>query len=310
MMHFATAGVPITSKKRDTISGILRIKELGLTAMEMEFVQGVKMSEETAKEVKKASEENKIDLTVHGPYYINLATEEPDKLKASHRHILSSAKIGSIAGAKSVTFHPAFIQANHREEVGNRVKKAMNDILKECKEKGYDIRISPELTGKESQFGRLNELVPLCKEVKDLYFCYDFAHNYARSVGKNNTEKEIDESLKYIRDELGQGFLNNMHIHISNIEYSEKGERHHLPFLKDVEDYVKAGVIKRTANKEFLEEYMKEFYKGDKKVWNDKFDYKMILKKLKEYGVGGYLVCESPVMEFDAVLIQDLYSKL
>jgi deoxyribonuclease-4 len=101
-----------------------------------------------------------------------------------------------------------------------------------------------------------------------------------------------------------------MHLHISNIEYSDKGERHHLPFLKDVSDYVKAGVIKRTGNKEFLEEYMKDFYKGDKKVWNDKFDYKMILKKLKEYEVGGYLVCESPVMEFDAVLIQDIYSKL
>ncbi len=310
MLHFATAGVPITSKKRDTITGILRIKELGLNSMEMEFVQGVKMSEDMAQEVKKVSKENKIDLTVHGPYYINLATKEPDKLKASYRHILSSAHIGSVAGAKSVTFHPAFIQTNTREEVSSRVKKAMIDILKECKEKGYDINISPELTGKESQFGRLNELVPLCKEIPDLHFCYDFAHNYARSVGKNNTEGELDESLKYIRDELGQEFLNNMHLHISNIEYSDKGERHHLPFLKDVEDYVKAGVIKRTDNKEFLEEYMKEFYKGDKKIWNDRFDYKMILRKLKEYGVGGYLVCESPVMEFDAVLIQDIYSKL
>ena len=310
MLHFATAGVPITSKKRDTISGILRIKELGLDSMEMEFVQGVKMSEDIAQEVRKVAEENKIDLTVHGPYYINLATEEPDKLKASYRHILGSAHIGSLAGAKSVTFHPAFIQTKTRSEVSDRVKKAMIYILGEAKEKGYDIRISPELTGKESQFGRLNELVPLCKEIPGLYFCYDFAHNYARSVGKNNTEEEIDESLTYIKKELGQEFLNNMHIHISNIEYSDKGERHHLPFLKDVSDYVKAGVIKRADNKEFLEEYMKDFYKSDKKIWNDRFDYKMILRKLKEYGVGGYLICESPVMEFDAVLIQDIYSKL
>lgn len=305
MLHFATAGVPITSKKRDTLTGIARIKELGLDSMEMEFVQGVKMSEESAKEVKKASEENGVDLTIHGPYYINLATKEPDKLRASYRHILSSAHIGSLAGAKSITFHPAFIQTNTRSEVSDRVKKAMIDILKECKEKEYDIRISPELTGKESQFGRLEELVTLCKEVPDLHFCYDFAHNYARSVGKNNTEKELDHSLKYIRNELGQEFLNNMHLHISNIEYSEKGERHHLPFLKDVSDYVKIGVIERTGNKEFLENYLKEFYKGDKKIWNDRFDYKMILRKLKEYGVSGYLVCESPIMEFDAILIQN-----
>jgi Endonuclease IV (EC 3.1.21.-) len=42
VIKFLIAGVPISSKKSDTISGLERIKELNLDGMELEFVRGVK----------------------------------------------------------------------------------------------------------------------------------------------------------------------------------------------------------------------------------------------------------------------------
>lgn len=53
---FGTAGVPGSSKDRSSVAGIARVRELGLDAMELEFVRGVNMGKETAKQVKKAKE--------------------------------------------------------------------------------------------------------------------------------------------------------------------------------------------------------------------------------------------------------------
>ena len=69
---FGTAGVPYSIQKKDSISGIERVKELGLKAMELEFVRGVHMSEKTAEAVGKTAEENDVRLSVHAPYFINL----------------------------------------------------------------------------------------------------------------------------------------------------------------------------------------------------------------------------------------------
>ncbi|MEI6462942.1 MAG: TIM barrel protein [bacterium] len=310
MLHFGTGGVPLTAKKRDTLSGIDRIKELKLDSMEMEFVQGVKMSDESAKLVKKKAEENNVGLTIHGPYYINLATDDEVKLKNSYRHILSSIKVGTFAGAISATFHPAFVQKLSQEEVYSKVRDTLIYLSTEKKKNGYTTRISPELTGKESQFGRLEDLVRLCKEIPGLGLCYDFAHNYARSIGNNNTREEVKKSLELIKKELGQSFLDDMHIHMSNIEYSDKGERNHIPFLEKIGDYEKNGISEVIGNDEFFKKYFKEFYEGNKKKWSDRFDWKMIIEELKEYNVGGFVVCESPVLEWDAILLKNYYKSL
>jgi len=50
-MLFGVAGVPHSSKGRSTLDGVKAIKELGLDAMEVQFVRGVKMKENKAKEV-------------------------------------------------------------------------------------------------------------------------------------------------------------------------------------------------------------------------------------------------------------------
>jgi deoxyribonuclease-4 len=49
---FGTAGTPKSSEKRNSISGIQRVRELGLGCMELEFVRGVRMGESTASEVR------------------------------------------------------------------------------------------------------------------------------------------------------------------------------------------------------------------------------------------------------------------
>ena len=105
---FGTAGIPISSKGSNTAEGIASVRELGLEAMEMQFVRSVNISEERAPEVKKSAEENNVVLTCHAPYFINLNSLEKVKVKASMYRILNSARIANLCGVWSVCFHPGF----------------------------------------------------------------------------------------------------------------------------------------------------------------------------------------------------------
>ena len=109
MLLFGTAGVPISSPSRDTASGIARVHELGLEAMEIEFVRGVRMGMAKAREVRGVAERLGIALSVHAPYYINLNSPDKDKLAASVQRILDSARVGYACGARDVVFHPGYI---------------------------------------------------------------------------------------------------------------------------------------------------------------------------------------------------------
>lgn len=318
MLKFGIGGTPITAKKSDSESGIIRVDQLGLDHMELEFVQGVRMKEEKALAVRKLKDEingkrklagtPELDLTIHGPYFVNMASVDERIIANTENHILSSLRIGNIMGAKSVTFHAGSFMKFTKEEVYERIENMTKKIVDIMHDEKLNIIMSPELTGKEAQFGSLKDLVKLCKNVKGVKICYDFAHNYARSVGKNNTKAEIQDSLKYIQDELGGDFLKNIQIHMSNIIYSDKGERWHLPFLEKVEDYEKT--LANGFEFEKLKSEMDEFYENGKKVYENKFDWRMILETLKEFEVGGWVVCESPILEWDGKLMQEYYRSL
>ncbi len=45
---FGTAGIPLSTKNRNTSKGIIEVSNLNLDAMELEFVRGVNMSAEIA----------------------------------------------------------------------------------------------------------------------------------------------------------------------------------------------------------------------------------------------------------------------
>lgn len=271
---FGTAGIPIVSKDRSTEGGIREIKRLGLSSMEIEFVRGVRMTESKAKEVNKVAKDLKIALTVHGPYFINLNSKEEDKLEASKQRILDSCRIGYIAGAKSVTFHAAYYGGDDPKVVYERVKEYLTDIAKILEDEGISIDIRPETTGKLSQFGSLDEVISLSKEIPSVKPCIDFAHIYGREMGKYNTYDEFMEILDKVEGNLGKEALKDMHIHVSGMDYGPKGEKKHLTLDESA------------------------------------FKYKDLLKALKDRECAGFLISESPILEEDALLMKDIYEKL
>ena len=271
---FGTAGTPRSSRKKSSVGGIERVRELGLDCMELEFVRGVRMGESGAAEVLKRSEEDGIPLSVHAPYYINLNSAEPEKIEASIERIYSSARIGSLCGARNIVFHPAYYHKDSPETVFDRVSGLLSDLSARLEEEGISVVLRPETTGKPSQFCNLEEVLRLGTEVENVLPCIDFSHLYARCCGECNGHDDFTSVLENVEDELGRTALEDMHMHLSGIEYGQKGEKNHL------------------------------------NLESSGLDYTGILQALKDFNVKGLLICESPDNEGDALLLKQTYYTL
>jgi len=274
MLHFAVAGVPrSTPGSGGTVKGLHQAHTLGITAMEMEWVQRVPMNTERIDEIHDTAKELDMYLTVHAPYFINLNAIEDEKLEASKVRILNAMEMGQRAGAHSVCVHPAFYLKMDPEEVYDNVYRATEDIMKRSHKMGLTINLGFETMGKITQFGTLEEVLRLSKEF-GIYPTVDTAHMHARSNGKWNSTREWNQIFDLYAEYLGTESLQKMHMHYSGIEYTEKGERKHLPFQESDAQ------------------------------WKD------FLKVLKEREIGGTVVCESPLLEVDTILLRDTFNKL
>jgi deoxyribonuclease-4 len=273
-LRIGTAGIPISTPKKDTKSGVRRVRELNLDCMELEFVHGVRLSEDKALLIKEEALKNDVRLSVHAPYYINLNSLEDEKTEKSIERIIKSAHIGKLCGADRVTFHPAFYMKKEPGFVVNRVIEGLLKVLENIPE---GIKINPETTGRLSSFGSIDELLLISKALPQVGMCIDFGHIYTRSLGKLNSYKDFAEILEKTGNAIN-GFLSDVHFHVSNILFGNKGEIKHLP--------------------------LNETYKSGSFNWKD------FIRSLKDFDVKGLLICESPAMEDDAKILSDYYRSL
>ncbi len=275
-LRFGTAGIPIVAHEAGakTPEGVQAVRNLGLECMELEFVHNVNLNEQSAAIVNDVRQKNDVTLTAHGSYYINLNAVEKEKIGASRGRILDAAKMTRLAGGWSVTFHAAFYLKDEQSAVFSKVQGQLKKITDELNDSGNKIWIRPETTGKATQFGDMKELIALSQANEQVLPCIDFAHLHARTGGKNNTTEEFHELLSMVENGLGKRGLDNMHIHMSGINYTAKGERNHL----------------------FLEE--------------SDFKWRELLKVWKEFKIKGVVVCESPNIEQDALLMKKYYEGL
>ncbi|MFB0559150.1 MAG: TIM barrel protein [Dehalococcoidales bacterium] len=270
---FGTGGIPRSAKTKSTIGGIERTAELGLGCMEIEFVQGVKMGEAGARLVAETAVREGVKLSAHAPYYINLNAREPEKIRASQGRILQTARIAAICGAESIVFHTAFYLGDPPQKAYKTVKKYLEEVMGQLKRENNRVWVRPEVMGKVSQFGTLEELLNLSTELERVAPCVDFTHWHART-GIFNSYQEFTSILLQIKERLGRAALDNMHIHVSGIAYNKQGETKHLN-LKESD-----------------------------------FQYIDFVKALKDYDIKGLVICESPNLEEDALLLQATYDAL
>jgi len=210
-----TAGLPRGAK--GSLQACEAIKELGLDAMEVEFVRGVYMNNDVADKMGEQAKKQGIALTVHSPYYINLNSKDEKVVVASKGRILDSAERGVRMGARSVTFHAGYRHEKDEEQAYVHFREEVKAIMAVAPK---SIRVAPETTGKFSQFGTWDELLRLHKDI-GCGVCFDFAHVWARELGEIDFNAVLDKIKKEYR------WWKDMHIHMAGIRYGAKGEINH-----------------------------------------------------------------------------------
>jgi deoxyribonuclease IV len=274
--RFGTVGSPISTPKKPggSVGGIQRSRELGLDALELGWVNSVRVSEKTCHEIQIAGQENQVAISVHAPYFINLNADDEEWPK-SRKRLMDAAYYGFLAGATDIVFHPGSYFGLPAQEVLPKAIARLNDCLEELRSAGNLVTLRPETMGKAAMLGSLEDTLEMSRSIPGVEPCLDFAHLHARvGDGSMNKYEKWVECLEKYASALGMEALHRLHIHLSGIEYGAKGERNHLP----------------------LEE-------AD-------IDTQAIFRALKEFGCQGRILCESPIMEEDALKLQQAWIEL
>ena len=271
-IRYGPAGKPVDYK--GDMEGVPSfLKSLGLDAFEYEAVRGVRISEARARRLGEECESNGVIVSMHAPYYINLSSPDKSVVERSIKRLLDSMIAAEWMGAYVVVVHTGYLKGNKsREEALRRAidsYRRLMDLLPSWVRKPW---VSPEVMGKVSQVGDIDDVIEICRSVDRCKPTVDWAHLYARYEGRRvNSVDDVIRVIELIERELGSEAVKPLHTHFSKIEYGRGGEREH-----------------HTLSEE-----------GYGPEWD------VVCRAYLETGIEAVVISESPVLERDAVLMRD-----
>lgn len=274
-VRFGPAGIPLSCKGggASTPDGIKECSKLGLDAMEVEWVHGVNMKADSAILAGNIASELDIRLSCHAPYFTNCCSQDATKSGMARHNLLASLKIGEVLGAKIIVFHPGFYMGATPKEAMARCKEVLNRVLEEA-EPGR-IFLGAETSGKQKAFGNVDEIVGLCASLERTKPVIDFAHIHAYTNGGLKTDDDYRKIIfDKVEKELGGAAMDGLHCHFSGIEFTKASERKHLP--------IETG---------------------------DSPHFAPLAKVIVENGYAPTIICESPLLEHDALKMKEVFTK-
>ena len=274
--QFGTVGSPLGTPKKPggSVGAIEFSRSIGLNTLELGWVQSVRVTEATCAAIKKTGSDQGLTLSVHAPYFINLNALD-DEWPKSRKRLMDAAHYGNLAGATDIVFHPGSYFGNDPAEVRKVALPRLQGCVAELRKAGNPVTLRPETMGKSAMLGSLEDTLAMSKAIAGVEPCLDFAHLHARpGDGSMNTYDEWCTLLKSYQKALGKKALKRLHIHLSGIEYGPKGERNHLAMAES------------------------------------DFKLNLLFKALKDFDCAGRILCESPIMEEDALNMKKAWMKV
>jgi deoxyribonuclease-4 len=198
-----------------------------------------------------------------------------EKIDSTIDRLVQSAKVGEFMGAYRLVFHPGFYSGRKPEVCMDLAKKTYTRLLERCEEEGIEnFTFAPETTGKRSQLGNIDEIIEMCASFDHFEPTIDFAHVHARGRGILNKKEDYNCIFSKLEDNLD---IDRLHCHFTTIEYTDKGEKKHHTLAED-------------------DEYGPHI--------------KDLLLNLIENDWKATIICETPLIDQDALRMKQLYDTL
>ncbi len=270
-VRFGPAGFPIDASRQEAFK---HLKKIGLDAMEYQAVRSVPKKEETLRAIGDEAKGNGILLTLHAPYALNLAAEDEKKREGSIERLFRACWAAHVMGAEHVTFHPGYYGDLNSSEAMERTVDAIERVITMMRDAGFLVELGPETTGKPSQVGSLDEVIDLAQRFNEVWPTVDFAHLHAREGGIIKGREDYARILD--RLEGGLGTLDGLVIHFSEIELTKSG-------------------VGEKMHHDLSSGY------GP--------DFEPLAREMVERGVKWVVICETPLLERDAVKMKEIYER-
>ncbi len=230
MLHIGPAGYPSGSK--GPVQAVENIRRLGLNALEVQFGRSVNINEEKARAMGERARELGVVLSAHAPYYINF-NSTPETVSRSRDWLLRSLRAADLFGGRIVVVHAASYLGRTSEEATQAVIGALREVREVMRAEGLRPVIGLETMGRTGSWGTLAEIAEVVREVDGVEPVPDFAHIHARGQGCLRTAQDF----RRVMDEYLSIHPGPLHCHFSCIEYTEKGEKRHLPLDRKEPDF-------------------------------------------------------------------------
>jgi len=267
-VRVGTAGLPRCAQSKGYLRGLKILRQLGLDLLEVEFVRGVTMSLSEAEEIGKLARRLDIMLTIHAPYYLNFCSERLQVREQSYERVRVCLDYAKVMGAKYVVVHPGYYMSYGPTLCRKIIADYLRKLAKYIEQEDVRAKIALETMGRDSQFGTLDEILDLCCEIGTSYVvpCIDWAHIYLRCRGN----MDYVQVLSVVKSRLPD--LRELHMHFTGLAV-ENGK------LDDMHDTID---VDRPPLRPLAEALA---------LFQDMFSEVSI-------------VCESPLLEKDAVKIK------
>lgn len=232
---FGPAGNAESFPYKSSVDAPRWLAELGLDCYEYQCGKGVNVREETARNIGAAAVAAGIRLSLHAPYFINLANPDPESLQKTIGYITAACQAADWMGAGRVVIHSGALMKRTRREALDIALRSLKAVIAACDDAGYGhIALCPETMGKINQLGDLEEVLELCTLDERLIPCIDFGHLYARSLGADDGAEAFGRMLDRVESVLGQSRASVFHSHFSHIQFTPGGgEKCHRTFDDD-----------------------------------------------------------------------------
>ena len=228
-VHFGPAGYPADA--RGKVEQVFQILvDAGMDALEYAAVHGLRTSEDKAKLIGDLARRHNISMSMHAAYYISIASINPQTRERSKQRLIKALKFAPLMAVKRIVFHPGTYGGLSPEEAHIVIRNSLRSVWEEAGHLGDGAFLAPEIAGKLSMFGSVEQIIRLCQDVEGCIPTIDWAHLYARRQGELTEKENYLKIMSQFEEELGSLFLDNMHFHISAIAYTKKGEASHKPF--------------------------------------------------------------------------------
>ncbi len=256
-----------TTQAKSTLEAVDVVADMGLGALEVNYVRGARASEETTWRVGQRAEERGIVLSAHAPYYVSLNSAREEVRDSSVDHIVETARRCQWLGASFFAVHGGTYGGLESDEATDGVVERILLVQTRMEEEGITgVKVGLETTGRPSAWGTPEEIEAVADQVDIVIPVVDFSHVHARTGGSLRTEDDFRSLVDWalgVSDCLLYG-------HFQSIQYGEKGEIRHLPV----------------------------------DAWDP--DFRLLAPVLQSLECDVHLICESPLLEKDAILLKNL----